>query len=119
MRMTSRQVYVYLLDRYGDEMKVSPEDLLKACDKTIGHGLGYFFKVSERMPMLAADDLIQAGVTGLLVAVKFYDPGKGRFWGYAQYIIRKEIFDAIRKNSPVFPRHRWHGDYPVQVHSPV
>lgn len=115
MRMTSRQVYVYLLERYGDKMKVSPEELRVACEKTMGHGVGYYFKVAGRMPMLQADDLVQAGVIGLVVAVKCYDPGKGRFWGYAQYIIRKEIFKTIRKNSPIFPRHRWHGDYPVQA----
>ena len=115
MRMTSRQVYVYLLERYGDKMRVSPEELRVACEKTIGHGVGYYFKVADRMPMLQADDLVQAGVIGLVVAVKFYNPGKGGFWPYAQYIIRKEIFGTIRKNSPIFPRARWHGDYPTQT----
>ena len=114
MRMTSTQLYAYLLDKYGDTMKVDPEELRVACQKTLGHGVGYYSKVADRMPMLTVDDLIQAGVMGLLVAVKFYDPEKGGFWGYAQYIIRKEIFGTIRKNSPIFPRHRWHGDYPIQ-----
>ena len=47
-----------------------------------------------------SDDLIQEGMLGLLSAIRHYDPAKSvRFNTFAEYCIRRRIFDAIKAST--------------------
>lgn len=55
------------------------------------------------------DDLTQAGFLGLLIASRCYDPAMAvPFWVYAQYRVRGEILDSLRRHDSA-PRslRRW------------
>ncbi len=56
--------------------------------------------VSRLPPCVQVNDLIQAGMIGLLEAARHYDPGKGAsFETYAGIRIRGAMIDEIRKND--------------------
>lgn len=57
--------------------------------------LDYWGKYDQRIDLL---DLILAGNTGLLQAVRSYTPSEYRFWEYAAWWVHKDIEDYI-KNS--------------------
>ena len=60
-------------------------------------------------------DLVGAAYVGLLESEKTYDKRKGPLWPYAKKQCTHEIIEEIRRNSPVLPRHRLDGKYPLQV----
>lgn len=59
------------------------------------------YHLASRLPSsVQADDLIQAGLIGLLEAFNHYDTNRGaRFEGYASIRIRGAMLDEIRKND--------------------
>jgi len=59
------------------------------------------YQLMSRLPAsVQVDDLIQAGLIGLLEAYQNYDTSKGaRFEGYASIRIRGAMLDEIRKND--------------------
>lgn len=57
------------------------------------------YKHVPRNGPLDADDLIGHGMVGLLAARAKYDPAKGRFTSFAEYYIRGEIADALRRTD--------------------
>ncbi len=65
------------------------------------------FHIGSRLPPnVEVDDLIQEGLTGLLDALKRYEPQPGlEFEAYARTRIRGAIYDACRKND-VLPRNQ-------------
>jgi RNA polymerase sigma factor FliA len=56
-------------------------------------------RIRERLPKhVDMDDLVQAGVVGLLDACRNYDPGRdAQFSTFAKYRIRGAILDSLRK----------------------
>jgi len=74
----------------------------KERDQLIMACLPYIKSFAYRLTMYAspaqdADDLISAGIIGLMDAVERYDPSKGAsFKNYAKYRIRGSIMDEIR-----------------------
>ena len=62
--------------------------LVRACARP------YFLAGGDR------DDLIQEGMLGLLSAIRHFDPSKSvRFNTFAEYCIRRRIFDAIKAST--------------------
>ena len=62
--------------------------------------------VASRLPQQGFDlnDLIHAGILGLIEAVKRYDPSKGiRFESYARFRVKGAILDEVRAHD-VLPR---------------
>lgn len=59
------------------------------------------YKIASRLPSnIQVDDLIQAGMIGLIEASRRYDPNLGAGFGtYAGIRIRGEIMDEIRRND--------------------
>ncbi len=58
-------------------------------------------KIARRLPRhVALDDLVSAGMLGLAIALKRFDPSRAdRFLGYAEYRIRGEILDELRRRD--------------------
>ena len=72
--------------------------------KRIAHHIG-----SRLPPNVEVDDLIQEGLTGLLDALKRYQPQPGlEFETYARTRIRGAIYDSCRKND-ILPRNQRDG----------
>jgi RNA polymerase sigma factor for flagellar operon FliA len=62
---------------------------------------------SCRLPGVSLEDLISAGVLGLIVAVDRYDPAFGQdFQVYAEQWIREAIFGSVRGLGGVSPQDR-------------
>lgn len=59
-----------------------------------------YYLLAHLPKTVALDDLIQAGMLGLLEAAQHYDPTKGaQFSTYANIRIRGNILDEVRKND--------------------
>src|SRR5947209_14897327 len=56
-------------------------------------------RIHDRLPQhVELDDLVNAGVIGLMDAMKKYDPAKNvQFKSYAQFRIRGAILDSLRE----------------------
>lgn len=68
-----------------EELVIRYSRLVRACARP------YFLAGGDR------EDLIQEGMLGLLSAVRHFDPEKSvRFNTFAEYCIRRRIFDAIK-----------------------
>ena len=65
------------------------------------------YQIGSRLPPnVEVDDLIQEGLTGLLDALKRYEPQPGlEFETYARTRIRGAIYDSCRKND-ILPRNQ-------------
>jgi RNA polymerase sigma factor (sigma-70 family) len=57
-------------------------------------------------------DLIQAGIVGLITAIERFDPNRGKFGTYAAQYIHMEMQDASLRDQPVY---RPRSDYLRQV----
>jgi len=68
-------------------------------------------RIHERLPQsVLFDDLVHAGVLGLMEATRKFDPKKNvQFKSYAQFRIRGAIFDSLRKLDPASRRLRRRG----------
>ena len=71
-----------------EELVIRYSRLVRACARP------YFLTGGDR------EDLIQEGMLGLLSAVRHFDPEKSvRFNTFAEYCIRRRIFDAIKASQ--------------------
>ena len=70
---------------------------LDARRRLISTNLGWVITLSRRVyaGSVSIDELLQAGVIGLLLAVEHFDPAKGRFTTYATFLVRQEIQRAV------------------------
>ena len=70
--------------------------------RLISANLGWVITLSRRAHAgsVSIDELLQAGVIGLLLAVEHFDPAKGRFTTYATFLVRQEIHRAIEDGGP-------------------
>jgi len=58
-------------------------------------------RVHRQLPFVEFDDLLAAGVEGLLQAARRYDPSHGHaFSTFAYYRVRGAIYDSIRRSAP-------------------
>jgi RNA polymerase nonessential primary-like sigma factor len=75
---------------------------LDARRRLISANLGWVITLSRRAyaGSVSIDELLQAGVIGLLLAVEHFDPAKGRFTTYATFLVRQEIQRAIEDAGP-------------------
>jgi RNA polymerase nonessential primary-like sigma factor len=64
--------------------------------------LGWVITLARRAysGAVSIDELLQAGVIGLLLAVEHFDPARGRFTTYATFLVRQEIHRAIEDAGP-------------------
>jgi RNA polymerase sigma factor (sigma-70 family) len=64
--------------------------------------LGWVITLARRAytGTVSIDELLQAGVIGLLLAVEHFDPARGRFTTYATFLVRQEIHRAIEDAGP-------------------
>ena len=110
--MNTKEVYLQLAETCKDRTDILPEELERTCARIRPLCMSYYVKVVRFNPV-ELDDLMQAALIGVIKGIRFFDAGKGGFWPYVQYIAKKEIVKAIRENTPVLPRRRWHGRYPL------
>ncbi|MFO7603712.1 MAG: RNA polymerase sigma factor FliA [Gammaproteobacteria bacterium] len=82
---------------YPDE-QISADELVER-NATLVHRIAYH--LSARLPAsVLVDDLIQAGMIGLLDAAQLYDPTQGAaFETYATIRIRGAMLDELRRND--------------------
>jgi RNA polymerase nonessential primary-like sigma factor len=75
---------------------------LDARQRLVSANLGWVITLSRRAyaGSVSIDELLQAGVIGLLLAVEHFDPAKGRFTTYATFLVRQEIHRAIEDAGP-------------------
>ena len=75
---------------------------LDARHRLISANLGWVTTLSRRAyaGSVSIDELLQAGVIGLLLAVEHFDPARGRFTTYATFLVRQEIHRAIEDAGP-------------------
>jgi RNA polymerase nonessential primary-like sigma factor len=75
---------------------------LDARHRLISANLGWVITLSRRAyaGSVSIDELLQAGVIGLLLAVEHFDPAKGRFTTYATFLVRQEIQRAMEDAGP-------------------
>jgi RNA polymerase nonessential primary-like sigma factor len=64
------------------------------------HGWVITLARRARGGIVSIDELLQAGVIGLLLAVEHFDPSRGRFTTYATFLVRQEIHRAIEDAGP-------------------
>jgi RNA polymerase sigma factor for flagellar operon FliA len=87
--MNGRAMYEQVAGRYGDDLVIRNAPLVKR----IAHHLA-----NRLPPSVQLDDLIQAGMVGLLEAARQYDAGQGAsFATYAGIRIRGAMIDEIRR----------------------
>jgi len=84
--------------KYDSEQTCSTEELVKQ-HASLVHRIAYH--LSARLPAsVMIDDLIQAGMLGLLDASTLYDPSQGAsFETYATIRIRGSMLDELRRND--------------------
>jgi RNA polymerase sigma factor for flagellar operon FliA len=87
-----------VLASYTSAHAGAPDDLVVRHAPLVKRIAGHLL---QRLPSsVQADDLIQAGLIGLLEASRNYDPGQGAsFETYAGIRIRGAMLDEIRKNN--------------------
>jgi RNA polymerase sigma factor (sigma-70 family) len=75
---------------------------LDARQRLISANLGWVITLARRAHSgsVSIDELLQAGVIGLLLAVEHFDPARGRFTTYATFLVRQEIHRAIEDGGP-------------------
>jgi RNA polymerase sigma factor (sigma-70 family) len=75
---------------------------LDARRRLISANLGWVITLARRAHpgSVSIDELLQAGVIGLLLAVEHFDPARGRFTTYATFLVRQEIHRAIEDAGP-------------------
>jgi RNA polymerase sigma factor (sigma-70 family) len=75
---------------------------LDARRRLVSANLGWVITLARRAynGRVSIDELLQAGVIGLLLAVEHFDPGRGRFTTYATFLVRQEIHRAIEDAGP-------------------
>jgi RNA polymerase sigma factor (sigma-70 family) len=75
---------------------------INARHRLVSSNLGWVVSLAHRAatPLVALDELLQAGVIGLIMAADQFDPDKGRFITYATYLVRQEITRAIEDAGP-------------------
>jgi RNA polymerase nonessential primary-like sigma factor len=75
---------------------------LDARQRFISANLGWVITLARRAHgnSVSIDELLQAGVIGLLLAVEHFDPSRGRFTTYATFLVRQEIHRAIEDAGP-------------------
>jgi RNA polymerase primary sigma factor len=73
-----------------------------ARQRLVSANLGWVITLARRSQGSAVtlDELLQAGVIGLLLAVEHFDPARGRFTTYATFLVRQEIHRAIEDAGP-------------------
>ena len=67
-------------------------------------------RIHARLPMsVSLDDLVSAGIIGLILAIDRFDPSRqAQLQTYANYKIRGEILDSLRRLDWVPRLHRKH-----------
>lgn len=75
---------------------------LDARRRLISANLGWVITLARRAHpgSVSIDELLQAGVIGLLLAVEHFDPARGRFTTYATFLVRQEIHRALEDAGP-------------------
>ncbi len=88
-------------------IKNSQNGCVNSQNKIIEHNLGLVYSYCKKYQK--NNDLIQAGVIGLLNAIKYFDFKKNtRFSTYAKYWIKKEVIEEIRNSSYIKYPHRFY-----------
>ncbi len=84
--------------KYNDNQALNADELVKKHAGMV-HRIAYH--LSARLPAsVMVDDLIQAGMLGLLDASQLYDPSQGAsFETYATIRIRGSMLDELRRND--------------------
>lgn len=83
---------------YRENQAAPPDERLTACAPLVRR-IAYYL-MARMPPIVQVDDLIQAGMIGLLEASRNYDPTQGAtFETYAGIRIRGAMIDEIRKSD--------------------
>jgi RNA polymerase sigma factor (sigma-70 family) len=84
------------------QVREAAEAGMEARRRLVSANLGWVITLARRMHTSGAvlDEVLQAGVIGLLTAIERFDPAKGRFTTIATFTVREEIRRAIEDAGP-------------------